>query len=90
MVVQVIFNKVDSLFKVCIRFYPVLYSNLMVHSILTMYEKNFVEVSVRKNFGVVINSFSQFHSTFIRKHSRFFLRIGHKPQSVVQVLYNVQ
>ena len=46
-------------------------------------KKKLVEVSVRKNFGVIMNSFSQFHSTFIRKHSRFFLRIGHKPQSVV-------
>ena len=29
-----------------------------------------------------MNSFSQFHSTFIRKHSRFFVRVGHKPQSI--------
>ena len=59
-------------------------SNLRVHtSIFTVYEKKLVEVSVRKNFGVIMNSFSQFHSTFIRKHSRFFVRVGHKPQSVV-------
>ena len=46
-------------------------------------KKKLVEVSVRKNIGVIMNSFSQFHSTFIRKHSRFFVRVGHKPQSVV-------
>ena len=52
--------------------------NLRVHSILTMYEKNLVKVSVRENFGVVMNSFGQFHSTFIRNHSRFFMRVGYK------------
>ena len=51
--------------------------NLRVHSILTMYEKNLVKVSVRENFGVVMNSFGQFHSTFIRYHSRFFVRVGY-------------
>ena len=59
-------------------------SNLRVHtSIFTVYEKKLVEVSVRKTFGVIMNSFSQFHSTFIRKHSRFFVRVGHKPKSIV-------
>ena len=59
-------------------------SNLRVHtSIFTVYEKKLVKVSVRKNFGVIMNSFSQFHSTFIRKHSRFFVRVGHKPKSIV-------
>ena len=43
-------------------------SNLRVHtSIFTVYEKKLVKVSVRKNFGVVKNSFGQFHSTFIKK-----------------------
>ena len=46
-------------------------------------KKKLVEVSVRKDHGVIMNSFSQFHSTFIRKHSRFFVRVGHKPQSIV-------
>ena len=32
-----------------------------------MYEKKLVKISVRKNFGVVKNSFGQFHSTFIKK-----------------------
>ena len=59
-------------------------SNLRVHtSIFTVYEKKLVKVSVRKNFGVIMNSFSQFYSTFIRKHSRFFVRVGHKPKSIV-------
>ena len=59
-------------------------SNLRVHtSIFTVHEKKLVEVSVRKTFGVIMNSFSQFHSTFIRKHSRFFVRVGHKPKSIV-------
>jgi hypothetical protein len=63
-------------------------SNLRIHSILTVYEKKSVEVSVRENFGVVVNSFSQFHSTFIRNHSRFFVRVGHETTMyVLQSLY---
>ena len=68
---------VQTRYVLLLKFYAVL--NLRVqYKYFDSVWKNLVKVSVWENFCVVVNYFNQFHSTFIRNHSRFFVRVGHK------------